>query len=241
MQPAVLTIAGFDPTGGAGVIADCRILARHQVRPLAVVSALTSQDSLGVYRVDPVSASLLQDQLLRILKETPIAAIKTGLLPNEEIILTLARTLPAGIPLVIDPVLSSSGGFSFLDEKGISALKAYLLPRANLITPNRNEAERLNVLSLGAEAVLITDGPGEGNVAVDKLYRGSAVREFSGPRLPGVSVHGTGCALSAAIAAQIALGKKLEEAIEIAKRDIFRRIEKRVQIGPGRPQLNFDL
>ena len=255
MRPAVLTIAGLDPTGGAGVIADCRILARHGAQPLAIVSAITEQDTSGVYRVVGVEPALIRDQLRRLFRDIPIAAVKTGLLPDARVIEAIAETLPPAVSLTVDPVLSSSGGFRFLDGEGIAALKKSLLARASVITPNREEAQILSgspiqrrenwpfaaerIRRFGVRAVLLTDGDGEGPQAIDRLFTDAEALEFSAPRIAGASVHGAGCALSSAIAAQLAWSKPLPEAVRIAKEDVHRRIEAALLVGRGRRMLDF--
>lgn len=248
-----LSIAGLDPSGGAGILADCNIFSEHKIHPLAIVSALTVQNSLGVSRVVPVSAKLLEAQLEKLLADFPIAAAKTGLLPNRLVIRTVAKLWPSRLPLVVDPVLASSGGFRFLDSSGIEALCKSLLPKAGLVTPNRAEAEKLSrskikterdyaraartLLNYGAKAVLIKGGDDKGLESIDRFFSLESSREFRLPRVRGESVHGTGCALSASITALLAEGKTLLEAIHTAKQETHIRIAQAQRLGKGRMYL----
>lgn len=235
VHPVVLTVAGFDPTGGAGVLADCRTFALHGVEGVAAIAAMTVQDGKNVHRVDAVDPGLIEKTLAHLVAHSSFAAAKTGLLPNAKAVAIVARLVPRNIPLVVDPVLASSDGFSFLDKAGQRALIESLFPIATLVTPNLHEAEALTgekdparaaraLFSMGAKAVLIKGGHAEGPEAVDTLFEVSGTREWSLPRHQGKSMHGTGCILSAAIAAGLAKGLALPTAIEMAKAHVHRLI-----------------
>lgn len=234
-RPVALTIAGFDPTGGAGVLADCRTFALQGVEGFAAITAMTVQNGVAVSRVEPVSIDLLDATLLSLLADFRITAAKTGLLPNAESVKLVAQRLPAGISLVVDPVLASSDGFAFLDKAGQRALLESLFPKATLVTPNLPEAYALTgekdpalaaaaILARGAKAVLIKGGHAEGPEAIDLLFEPSGVTEFRLPRHEGKSMHGSGCVLSAGITAGLAKGLSLKESIQIAKAEVHRLI-----------------
>lgn len=173
IRPVALTVAGFDPTGGAGVLADCRTFGLHGVEGFAAITALTVQNGISVERVEAVELKLLERTIRNAFETAPIAAVKSGLIPNAATVRLLAQTLPREIPLVIDPVLAASGGFPFLDREGQDALRELLFPKATLLTPNLPEAEVLTgekdparaaaaLRSMGAAAVLIKGGHSSG-------------------------------------------------------------------------------
>jgi hydroxymethylpyrimidine/phosphomethylpyrimidine kinase len=251
-----LTVAGLDPSGGAGITADVLRFAREGVHPLAVVSALTTQDTRGVRRVDPVEPRLVRRQIRTLADDLPVGAAKTGLLPSAAHVDAVADALPPGVALVVDPVLASSGGYRFLDARGVRRLKSRLLPRATLVTPNLGEAEELTGLPvrsleerkraaeairrLGARAVLIKGGHGREDPVVDLLLDERGFVPMRARRRRG-SVHGTGCALSASIAALLARGLTLREAVAGARRRLARDLAGARRLGAGRPLLGWRL
>ena len=241
----ILTIAGSDSGGGAGIQADQRAIASIGGHALTAVTAVTAQDTRGVSAWRPVPAGLIAAQVDSALRGFPVAAMKTGLLPGIAAVLAVARTLARfpPVPLVVDPVLSSSSGTRFLSEAGIRALRERLLPRASLVTPNWPEAAALTglpvrtfaqaskaALRLASECgapVLVKGGHGPGRVCRDCLAMpGGGVLWFENPRIDTSNTHGTGCVLSAAIASWLGRGADLASAVRLAEsfmqRGLFR-------------------
>lgn len=240
-QPVVLTIAGFDPSGGAGVIADVRTFLHFDCRPVAAVTSITFQNSEAMFGAIHESAESVRAQLLPVIQETKPDGLKIGMLPTAEIVVEVARLireydLPAP---VIDPVMRSSSEYELVEAPAIEALHRELIPLARLITPNIPEAEVLTGLriedeqgmrdaaqmlcEIGALAVLLKGGhlkqlagaaPPD---VVDILNDRGRVTEFRSERIEAPPVHGTGCMLSAAIAACLAQGVGLEESIPLAR------------------------
>jgi len=249
---AALAIAGLDPSGGAGVLADAVAMAKEGVHPLGVVTAITTQTAKGVRAVDPVSPAVLRRQIAALLQDQPVHAAKTGLLPSAAHVSAVAAALPEDVPLVVDPVIASSGGFRFLDAAGVRRLRATLIPRATLLTPNLPEAAlltgaRVRTLAerrkaaealrrLGARAVLVKGGHGAGDDLVDVLLDAEGFLELRGPRI-GDGAHGTGCALASAIAAHLALGERLRDAVRAARERVRARMAAARRFGRGRPVL----
>jgi len=237
------TIAGSDPTGGAGLQGDLKTFAAHGVRGTAVVTALTVQGARGVSRVEPVAPDLVAQQLAVVLAEVEPLGLKTGMLWDSATIQVVAEALAphqGRLPLVVDPVLAASAGGDLLVPGSLVTLITQLLPLASVITPNLPEAARLlacgpiddrqageaarALLALGCGAVLLKGGHGGGSEAVDWLATSTAVTRLALPRLPGVDPHGTGCALSASLAAFLGRGFSLEEAAEAAKAYVHRAL-----------------
>lgn len=245
-QPAVLTIAGFDPSGGAGIIADVKTILHFDCRPVAAITSLTFQNSEAMFGAIHESAESLRAQLLPVIEETKLAAIKIGMVPTAEIVAEVARLirehqLPAP---VIDPVLRSSSNYELSTDPAIEVLQRELMPLARLITPNVPEAESLTGLriedqqgmrdaaqrlcEIGARAVLIKGGhlneksavigqhPAE-RQAMDVLNDEGEITVFSGEWIDAPLVRGTGCMLSSAVAACLAQGVSLAESVHLAK------------------------
>ena len=242
--PAVLTIAGFDPTGEAGIIADVRTIEALGCRSLAVITSVTFQNSQNVFGALHQSRDSLHAQIAALAEESHIAAVKTGMLPTREIVVEAARLLSErDLPRpVLDPVFRSTSEFDLIEENAIEPLINELLPAARLITPNIPEAERLTGLpiyneadmreaagklrNLGARAVLIKGGHlsenGRGREqapreAIDILDDNGKVTLFRGEWIHNPNRRGTGCMLSSAIAAGLAQNKSLEESVRVAK------------------------
>lgn len=236
------TIAGSDPTGGAGLQGDLKTFAAHGVRGTAVITAVTVQGARGVSRVAVLPADLVVEQLKVVFAEFRPVALKTGMLADTATLTAVAAALAAGprIPRVIDPVLAASAGGDLLADDALPALRAKLLPLATVLTPNLPEAARLldverisdgeieeaarALLDLGPEAVLLKGGHGAGVEALDVLATRRGVERFGLPRLTGIDPHGTGCALSAALAARLGRGEPLSEAVRAAKAYVHRAI-----------------
>lgn len=247
-----LTIAGLDPTGGAGMVADALRISREGVHPLAVATAVTTQTTKGVSRVAPVPPKEFRAQLRALFTDIKVNSIKTGLVPTREHVEIIVKECPKGIPIVVDPVLASSGGYAFTDMRGFGAICKLLIPRAALVTPNLDEADLIAgvcahdhdgavragkvILQMGAKAVLIKGGHGEESTVTDLLITKNKTRFFRSPRL-AAAAHGTGCALSAAVAARLALGDSLEEAVEMGRRRVRAALRAAFTIGGGRATL----
>ncbi len=230
--PCALTIAGSDPSGGAGLQADLKTFTAHGVYGAAVITAVTAQNSGGVRAVHPLPPAIVAAQLAAVLEDIPFTAVKIGMLATAEIIAVVAEQLRLHPPpaFVLDPVMLSTSGHPLLLPDAVDILRKHLLPFATLITPNLPEAAVLlaceaiadpseaarELLALGAGAVLLKGGHASGEELVDVLL----TRERTEPhlyhhrRLDTPHTHGTGCALSAAIAARLARGVPLIEAVE---------------------------
>src|SRR5258705_13299178 len=271
-QPVALTIAGFDPSGGAGVIADVRTFAAFGCFPAAAITSLTFQNTVGVFGAVHQSAEAVRSQVLPLVEDFNIACLKTGMLPTLEVIEEVARLSAGGqVPApIVDPVVCSTSGYVLIDEKALASLIATLLPVSRLLTPNILEAELMTgihirdeedmeqaarkMAAMGARAVLLKGGHlgektetgkrGKGetgksgredfkrdgalgskegadldsesseSTVSDLLLENGEARWFRGPRVQSTSTHGTGCSLSAGIAAGLAMGLDLTAAIE---------------------------
>ncbi|MEW6208921.1 MAG: bifunctional hydroxymethylpyrimidine kinase/phosphomethylpyrimidine kinase [Acidobacteriota bacterium] len=252
----VLTIAGFDPSAGAGVLADIKTIAAFHCYGAAVVTSVTHQNTIGVFGADHLSASSVTSQLRALFDDFQIAAVKTGMLPTSEIISAVAAMLSEKpVPrFVLDPVIRSTSGYDLIDKKARRALVGQLFPLASLVTPNRIEAETVTGIridsaettvkaaralrDLGARAVLIKGGDAQGEAAVDVLVDASGENFYSAERIHSRHTHGTGCALSAALACLLALDYPLKEAVPIAKRYIAEAIRSAPGLGHGHGPMN---
>jgi hydroxymethylpyrimidine/phosphomethylpyrimidine kinase len=248
-KPVALTIAGSDPSGGAGIQADLKTFHQFGVYGEAVIALLTVQNTRTVLRVDVLDPALVEEQILAILDDIPPNAIKTGALGNAAVVRRVAELAPRfGCPLVVDPVMISKHGMPLIADEARAVLWDDLLPRATLITPNLHEAAALtglNVKSLAemrdaarrlrehtGAAILVKGGHLEGD-AVDLLWDGAEFREFRAERIDTVHTHGTGCTYSAAITALLALGIPLPEAVARAKAFITEAIRTNPGLGSG--------
>ena len=245
--PVALTIAGSDSSAGAGIQADLKTFSALGVYGLNAVTCIVAEIPGKVSRIQPVNAEIVREQIQVLLKNFPIAAIKTGLLCSAEIISAVAKAIQGKgrmsaqrIPIVIDPVIVATSGDMLLEAVAIEAYKKELFPLASLITPNLDEAERLlrtvirdrqSMHRAGKElerefgtAILLKGGHLRGTDAVDLLFIDGKVIEFSAPFVRGVATHGTGCTYSAAITAGLASCLALEEAIRRAKKFVTESI-----------------
>ena len=251
--PVVLTIAGFDPSSGAGITADIKTIAAHGCYGVSCISALTVQSTAGVRRVVPVTSKLLAATLEELNSDVPIAAVHIGMLANGKLVSALATFLQASkLPnVVLDPILKSSSGTDLLDHSGRRAVVEKLLPLATVITPNAAEAAALTGLpvsnpeemalaasklhGMGASAVVITGG--ELEKAIDLLSfpgpQGPQQELFKAERQKSSSTHGTGCAFSTAMACHLALGRGLPEAVLLSKAYVSAAIANAVAVGKG--------
>ena len=263
--PVTLTIAGSDPSGGAGIQADLKTFAAFGVYGAAVVTALTAQNTRGVRAVMEVPASFVAQQLDAVLDDLDVAAAKTGMLASRAIVEVVAERLRARpVPfLVVDPVMVATSGDRLLAADAVEALRERLLPLAALVTPNLREAEILlgraiatpaemqdaarALVGLGPRAALVKGGDrraSDGTLtpdALDVLFDGTCVQELSAPRVGSRATHGTGCTLSAAITAAVARGRSLADAVRAAKDYVRRAIERAPGLGAGATPLAHDV
>jgi hydroxymethylpyrimidine/phosphomethylpyrimidine kinase len=254
MAGIALTIAGSDPSGGAGIQADLKTFHQFGVYGEAVITLVTVQNTVRVSRVEALSPELVLEQIAAVVEDIPPGAAKTGALGSAEMVAAVARAAAEfGFPLVVDPVMVSKHGLSLLDGEATAALRELLLPRAFLLTPNVPEAEALTGIpihtmqdmrraaarlrELGAGAVLIKGGHLAGD-ATDLLYEGETFREFWAARVQTPHTHGTGCTLSAAITAGLARGWTLSDAVGRAKRFLDEAIRTNPGLGHGAGPLN---
>ena len=237
--PNVLAFAASDPTGGAGIQADVLTLAGLGCHPLTVLTALTVQDTHGVQRLQAVDAELVAEQANCLRAELPVAAFKLGVLGSAANAAVVADMLSARarVPVVLDPVLASGRGDALADGALLEALRARLAPLATVITPNSLEARALGgvdaLLALGCRYVLVTGTHADTPEVVNTLHdaRG-VVREDRWPRLPA-SYHGSGCTLASAIAARLALGDAVPEAVRAAQDYTWHTLKRGFKPGSG--------
>lgn len=267
-SPVCLTIAGLDPSGGAGIIADIKTFSAFGCFAAAAVASITYQNTTGVSGAVHQPAESVRKQIEPVLDEREVAAVKTGMLPTCEIIDTVSEIISERQMrnIVVDPVIRSTSGFDLIDDAALTALIEKLFPLADLITPNIPEAERIAHIkitsaveieqaarimqSLGAKNVLIKGGhemsaerglrSGElKRKATDYLFIGEQLTIFEGEFIETSSTHGTGCALSSAIAANLALGENLIEAVKIAKDFVTESIRTAPNLGKGNGPINI--
>jgi hydroxymethylpyrimidine/phosphomethylpyrimidine kinase len=250
-MPTALTIAGSDSGGGAGIQADLKTFAAHRVYGTSAITAITAQNTQGVAGVLAVPTDLIILQIETVAADIRIDAVKTGMLATAAIVEAVAATIEElDLPnVVVDPVMVAKGGDRLLDEDAVSAVRTELLRRALVVTPNAHEAAVLTggpvetvddarvaaerIASLGARAVVVKGGHLAGEQAVDLLFDGQAFHELRGPRLSTMSTHGTGCTFAAAIAANLALGQSLVDAVRHAKAYVAGAIRHARPIGHG--------
>ncbi|MEE8199713.1 MAG: bifunctional hydroxymethylpyrimidine kinase/phosphomethylpyrimidine kinase [Candidatus Acidoferrales bacterium] len=250
----LLTIAGFDPSAGAGIAADLKTFAAHNCYGVAAITAVTIQSTRGVKGVQPVSAEVLRAQLDELVKDMPLAAVKIGMLATRANVQVVAELLEKKkFPnVVLDPVLRATSGMELLDASGVKELSKRLLARATVITPNIAEAETLSgvpikseddmkaaaekLRQMGARAVVITGG--ELEKPLDIFYDGSAFTPFGSDRVKSENTHGTGCTFSSAIAVNLVFGRQLADAVMLAKAYVAKAIEKGYSLGKGKGPLN---
>lgn len=253
LPPIVMVFAASDPSGGAGLQADIMTLSSMGCHPLSVVTALTVQDSAGVEDVLAIDADWVADQARALLEDMPVSAFKVGMLGSVENIAAIAEIISdyPDIPLILDPVLSSGRGDELASEDMIAALRELLLPQTTLLTPNSIEARRLaldesneeddpdlaecarRLVGAGAEYVLITGTHEHTPQVVNSLYgENGLIRADPWERLPG-SYHGSGCTLASAIAANLANGLELAEAVRDAQDYTWQALENGFRPGMG--------
>ena len=251
MKTPVLTIAGSDPSGGAGIQADLKALSANSVFGMSVLTSVTAQNTCEVSSVFHLPTSIIQAQLEAIFSDISVKTVKTGMLATSEIITTVSQSLASQdlAHLVVDPVMVAKGGHHLLEEEALTTLQTKLIPQATLITPNIHEAEMLSGMSistlaegraaakmihqLGCQHVLIKGGHLHEQPGMDLFYDGRFFRMFKGEFIQTNNTHGTGCTLSSAIAAQLAKGKSVADAIEAAKTYTTEAIRHSFSLGKG--------
>ncbi|HEY3420321.1 MAG TPA: bifunctional hydroxymethylpyrimidine kinase/phosphomethylpyrimidine kinase [Methanomassiliicoccales archaeon] len=253
-MPTVLTIAGTDSIGGAGVAADLKAFASMDLHGCCVITAVTSQNTQGVSNILPVPVKDVASQLNAVFDDLKIDAVKTGMIYSSEIAEVVRRKLrKEGVPLVVDPVLCAGVGSPLFREDLKGALLGKLFPLATLVTPNRPEAEELTsskiteqsgaedacrtIISCGASSVLLKGGHFEGPMASDLLLHEDQFTEFTSPRLP-IKVHGSGCTLSSYIAGHLAMGCDVRRAVAGSKRRVQDAIAMSSSLGKGMAIIN---
>jgi hydroxymethylpyrimidine/phosphomethylpyrimidine kinase len=245
-----LTIAGSDSGGGAGIQADLRTFAAHGLHGTSAITAVTAQNSVEVREWAAIEPRLVVAQIEAVADDMPVAAVKTGMLARSEIVVAVAETvLRLGLPhLVVDPVTVAKGGDRLLDRDAERASVERLFPIATIATPNLPEAEALlgrrvrslddmrvaarDIVALGLRAVVVKGGHAPGD-AIDVYFDGERMEELHAPRIETRNTHGTGCTFSAAIAARLALGAELFEAVRGAKEYVTEAIRRSYSVGQG--------
>jgi hydroxymethylpyrimidine/phosphomethylpyrimidine kinase len=253
MQGRVLVVAGSDSGGGAGIQADIKTVTMLGGYAATAITALTAQNTRGVFGVVPVDPAFVKQQMEVVLSDLGADAVKTGMLHDSAVIETVARVIRAAAPgaaLVVDPVMVAKGGASLLQEDAKSALARELFPLAAVVTPNAPEATALTgleirdeaglrragerILEMGPRAVYMKGGHLDGDVVVDVVVRaGGDAIVLEGPRLASRSTHGTGCTLASALAVSLAQGLDLEAAARRARDYVTRAIEAAPGLGEG--------
>lgn len=252
--PIALTIAGSDSSGGAGIQADLKSFAACGVYGASVLTALTAQNTQGVSAVHPVPPDFVTAQIDAVFADLDVKAVKIGMVAQTDVIAAIVAGLDRYAPahIVVDPVMVATSGDSLLQPDAVAALRADLIPRAHLITPNLPEAAALlgetvaadedaaagqgrRLLALGSRAVLIKGGHGAGPESVDYLVTADRTVRLAAPRIATTNTHGTGCSLSSAIAAHLAKDDDLEAAVRAGKAFVSAAIaaSDRLKVGRG--------
>jgi hydroxymethylpyrimidine/phosphomethylpyrimidine kinase len=252
----ILSIAGSDSGGGAGIQADIKTVTALGGYAMTAITAVTVQDSKGVHGVHPVPPGIVAEQIRAVLDDYGADAIKTGMLVSAPCVDAVVGALESfsTVPLVVDTVMIAKGGTMLLDDAGIEAMKTRLFPRAALITPNAPEAARLLGIAvesaddlvraatmlrdMGARAVLVKGGHLAGGNVTDVLADEAGVHRFSGSRIESTSTHGTGCTLASAMAMGLGQGLSLQEAILRARAFVRHAMRTGLSLGRGTGPLN---
>jgi hydroxymethylpyrimidine/phosphomethylpyrimidine kinase len=266
-----LTIAGVDPSGGAGIIADIKTFTAFNCFASAAITSLTFQNTQGVFGFENQTAECVRQQILPVFDDFVVSAVKTGMLPTREIIEEITRIMVEKNVenLVVDPVVRSTSGYDLIDDNALQSLIKNLFPLAKIITPNIPETERITGLkienegdihraarimqSFGAKTILIKGGhafevkseklkvKNERRKATDYLFESDKLTKFEADFIETNSTHGTGCTLSAAIAANLANGKSLTESVKISKEFVTEAIKTSPNLGNGNPSVNHNV
>lgn len=258
-QKICMTIAGLDPSGGAGVIADIKTFAAFGCFGTAAISSLTFQNTTGVFGAVHQDADCVRRQAEAVFDDFELGAVKTGMLPTREVIEAVANLMRERqiANLVVDPVVRSTSGFDLIDDEALRSLVDFLFPLSLVVTPNTQEAERISgitirsqkdienaaqvIMSMKAANVLMKGGHLiDAGKARDYLYQtGKDVQIFEADHIETTSTHGTGCTLAAAITANLALGKDLSEAVAAAKKFVNEAIRTAPGFGRGHSPINI--
>ncbi len=244
MIPAILSIAGYDPSSGAGVTADVKTASAHGCFAVTCITALTVQNTVGVQGVQPVGPKFVRQTLEELTEDFEIAAVRIGMLGSGEVAVVVADFLKSAKlkNVVLDPVMKSSSGAELIDTAGLRILRERLVPLSDVVTPNMAEAITLTEFAepkaaatklneMGAKAVVITGG--DTSDSVDLLYDGKEFEEFRAPKIESRATHGTGCAFATSIACLLAKGKSVREALIEAKVYVRTAIENAPGLGRG--------
>jgi hydroxymethylpyrimidine/phosphomethylpyrimidine kinase len=255
MIPTALTIAGSDPSGGAGLQADLKVFHQHGVYGMSVVTMLTVQNTTGIQRVQACDTDVVKEQIEAVISDIPPQAVKTGALGTAAVVEVVVGAIQTcGVPLTVDPVMISSSGTTLLSSDAIQILRSELLPAATVVTPNMAEAELLAEMPvrsiedmkaaaaiIGESApcsVLVTGGHLVGD-PIDILWVDGQITEICHPRRTTDQTHGTGCVLTAAITANLACGQDLHRAVTEAVRFVDQALNEPPQLGQGTGPLNL--
>jgi hydroxymethylpyrimidine/phosphomethylpyrimidine kinase len=253
--PIALTIAGSDSGAGAGIQADLKTFAAFQVYGASTLTAVTAQNTLGVTGIEELSPEIVGNQIDVVVTDLGVDAVKTGMLSSSAIIRTVAGRLETHRlqQVVVDPVMVAKGGDRLLREEAVEALRTELLPKALVVTPNAGEAEVLSgnpvtnleeakaaakvIAGMGPRYVVVKGGH-FGDEATDVLFNGTNFREYTSPRVQTTSTHGTGCTFASAVAAGLAWGLSVEDAVSQAKEYVYKAISQAFSVGHGHGPLN---
>ncbi len=263
MTKVCLTIAGLDPSGGAGIVADIKTFSAFNCFATSAITSITFQNTTGVFGAIHQTAETVASQVMPITEDFEISALKTGMLPTRGIIEEVARIVRENklTNFVVDPVVRSTSGFDLIDDEALKILVEKLFPLADIVTPNLPEAERIARMkienetdiekaaeimqSYGAKNVLIKGGHFATSIknrkARDLLFSGNQKHIFEAEWIETTATHGTGCTLAAAITANLALGKNLIEAVRISKKFVTQAIKTAPNIGKGNSPINHFL
>ncbi|PHR57668.1 MAG: bifunctional hydroxymethylpyrimidine kinase/phosphomethylpyrimidine kinase [Robiginitomaculum sp.] len=258
--PRILIVAGSDSSGGAGIQADIKTCAAFGVYSTTAITAITAQNTHGVQKIEAMSADMVAAQMRSVLSDIGADVIKIGMLANAEIIEAVASVIleqDEAITVVLDPVLASTSGDALLDASAIDVMKDKLLPLADLITPNSIEAEILTgikvedvdgmmkageaLLEMGAYGALMKGGHVKGKSIIDVLVTPEGNQLMSAPRIYSRHTHGTGCTLASAVAAMLAQGAPIEQAVQEGREFVFEAIRTAPKLGGGNGPLNHGL
>lgn len=257
MKGRVLIIAGSDSGGGAGIQADIKAVTALGGYAATAVTAITVQNTLGVFGVHPIPLDMVRDQIRVVMEDIGADALKTGMLATVETVETVAEaidTYATGVALVVDPVMIAKGGHPLLEARAQDTVRSLMLPRAALVTPNAPEAEALTgiavtdldgqkraaekLLVLGARAALVKGGHVEGAIVRDVLATADGISVFDSARIETRATHGTGCTLASAIAAKLAQGERLDDAVRAAREYLLEAIRRAPCFGAGHGPLD---
>ena len=256
--PRVLIIAGSDSSGGAGIQADIKTCAAFGAYAATAITAVTAQNTVGVQQVEFMPPELVRAQIRSVMSDIGADVVKIGMLGTKEIIEVVAEEIePLDAFIILDPVAVATSGDALLQDDAMTALKETLLPLADLVTPNVPEAELLTglkikdvddltpagdaLLKMNVYAALMKGGHLDGKSVVDVLVSEEGANIMSGPRIHSRHTHGTGCTLASAIAANMALGAPLEEAVMTAREFVYQAIKTAPKLGQGNGPLNHGL